>query len=224
MAGVDHILVAERVSKSYGKGPARVEALREASLAVAAGEFVAVMGPSGSGKSTLLHVLGLMTPADTGSVRIAGRPVTDRASQRTELRRDKIGFIFQRFNLIGVLSAADNIAISLRVRGIKPDGRIGRLLEQVGVAHVAGRRPAEMSIGEQQRVAVVRAVAHRPAILLADEPTGNLDSANAAGLLELLRNMNRDFGQTIVMITHSQQAADYADRIVHMKDGKLLDG
>jgi len=224
MPDSSHILVAEKVSKNYGIGPARVEALRPSDVSVREGEFLAVMGPSGSGKSTLLHVLGLMTPADGGSITIAGRLVTDSLAERTVFRREKIGFVFQRFNLIGVLSAADNIAISLRVRGIRPDERIRVLLEHVGVGHVADRRPGQMSIGEQQRVAVVRAIAHEPAILLADEPTGNLDSANAAGLLELLRKMNCQSGQTIVMITHSQEAANRADRIVHMKDGKLLDG
>jgi len=218
----DCILKASGLSKSFGTGHARVQALTDASLKVRRGEFLAVMGPSGSGKSTLLHVLGLMTPADSGTIELDGRPVPAGAADRTDIRRRQIGFVFQRFNLIAVLSAADNVAISLRVRGIRADGRIRQLMEQMGVSHVAGRRPAGMSAGEQQRVAVVRAIAHRPALLLADEPTGNLDSQNSAALLELFRQMNRRFEQTIVMITHSPEAAGYADRVVHMRDGKLV--
>ncbi len=215
------ILEARNLHKSYGAGTAAVHALRGVDFAVQEGEFLAVMGPSGSGKSTLLHVLGLMTPADEGEISICGH-IPDKQSTRTMLRREKIGFVFQRFNLLGVLSAAQNISISLKVRGVKPDGRGEELFEQMGVAHVADRRPAQMSIGEQQRVAVVRALAHRPALLMADEPTGNLDSANAESLLELFQQMNRDDGQTILMITHSPQAAAYADRVVHMKDGKIV--
>jgi putative ABC transport system ATP-binding protein len=188
------------------------------------GEFVAVMGPSGSGKSTLLHMLGLMTPPSRGQVCIDGVPVANCDAERTRLRRTQIGFVFQRFNLLTVLNAVDNIAISMKVRGLSPDGRIAELLERMDVAHVARRRPSKMSVGEQQRVAVARAMAHRPALLLADEPTGNLDSAGSERLLELLRHTNRDEGQTTVMITHSLEAARYADRVVSMKDGRLCDG
>ena len=220
----DYILIASGLSKSFGKGDARVAALRGTSLRVRRGEFLAVMGPSGSGKSTLLHLLGLMTPPDAGRIEIDGQLVNHSEAARSEIRRKHIGFVFQRFNLLGVLSAADNVAISLRVRGITPDGRIDELFEQVGVSHVAARKPAQMSIGEQQRVAVVRAIAHRPAILLADEPTGNLDSDNEEALLELFERTNRDAGQTIIMITHSPDVAGRADRVVHMADGVLLDG
>ena len=222
--GNQHILTADGLRKSFGKGQARVDALQEASLRVGRGEFLAVMGPSGSGKSTLLHVLGLMTPPDAGRIEIDGQVVNDSDATRGEIRRKRIGFVFQRFNLLGVLSAADNVAISLRVRGIKPDGRIDELFDQVGVSHVSARKPSQMSIGEQQRVAVVRAIAHQPAILLADEPTGNLDSANAAALLELFAKTNRDAGQTTIMITHSPEVAGYADRALHMTDGVLTDG
>ncbi len=216
------ILTASGLHKFYGATAARVHALRGVDLDVREGEFLAVMGASGSGKSTLLHVLGLMTPADEGKISICGQ-IPDKESTRTKLRREKIGFVFQRFNLLGVLSAAQNVSISLHVRGLKPDGRAEELFEQMGVAHVAARKPSQMSIGEQQRVAVVRALAHRPALLMADEPTGNLDSANAESLLELFQQMNRDDGQTILMITHSSEAARYADRVIHMKDGKLVD-
>ena len=215
-------LIARGLHKSLGKGRARLHVLRGLDLTVRRGEFLAVMGPSGCGKSTLLGVLGLITPPDEGTVTINGLAITDGEAARTTLRR-RIGFIFQRFNLLGVLSAADNVAISLRVRGLKTDGAAAELFEALGVAHVARRKPAEMSVGEQQRVAVVRAMAHRPDLLLADEPTGNLDSENAAGLLELFRQINHRRRQTIVMITHSAEAAGYADRVVHMKDGKILD-
>ncbi len=218
----DHILVARNVHKSFGRGRARVHVLRGASLAVRRGEFLAVMGESGCGKSTLLHVLGLLTPPDDGEVLIDGQVVPPRdRGVRTALRRSHIGFVFQRFNLLGVLSAADNVAVSLRVRGVSPDGRVSSLFEAMGIGHVAKRKPSEMSIGEQQRAAVVRALAHSPALLFADEPTGNLDSRSARRLLELLAKMNRQEGQTIVMITHSAEAAGYADRILGMKDGKI---
>ena len=223
MSNADDILVATSLHKSFGKGRARVHVLRGLDLTVGRGEFLAVMGPSGCGKSTLLHVLGLMTPPEAGEIHIAGQPSPSRPSERTALRRSQIGFVFQRFNLLGVLTATDNVAISLRVRGLRTDGRVRELFEALGVSHVAGRKPSQMSMGEQQRVAVVRALAHRPALLLADEPTGNLDSENSSALLDIFREMNSRQGQTIVMITHSAQAADRADRIVHMKDGILRD-
>ena len=217
------ILQARGLHKSYGRGDSRVHVLRGLDLAVRAGEFLAVMGPSGCGKTTLLHVLGLMTPDDAGELIFAGRAIGPGESLRNELRRTRIGFVFQRFNLIGVLSAADNIALSLRVRGMDASApRILALLDSLGVGHVARRKPSAMSIGEQQRVAVARAMAHRPAVLLADEPTGNLDSAAAEGLLDLLTAVNRRDGQTVVMITHSADAAAKAHRVVKMKDGKLL--
>ncbi|MFW6133055.1 MAG: ABC transporter ATP-binding protein [Planctomycetota bacterium] len=224
MSNGQTILEARSLAKSYGSGRARVEVLRGLDLSVRRGEFLAVMGPSGCGKSTLLHVLGLITPPDAGRVAIDGAPAPTGEAARTALRRSHLGFVFQRFNLIGVLKARDNVAIALRLRGAKLDGHVHRLFEWMGVAHVAGRRPGEMSIGEQQRVAVVRALAHRPAIILADEPTGNLDSTNAEALLNLLGTLNRQQGQTIVMITHSAAAADHAGRVVSMQDGRILDG
>ena len=223
MAGSDdHILSAVGLDKSFGKGAARVHVLRGLSLAVRRGEFLAVMGPSGCGKSTLLHVLGLMTPADAGAMSVEGRKVTNSGRQRNILRRKVFGFVFQRFNLLGALSAGDNVDISLRVRGMKPEGYTRELFETMGVAGVASRKPSKMSIGEQQRVAVVRALAHRPAVVLADEPTGNLDSANSQALLGLFRQINRENRQTIVMITHSHEAAAAADRVVLMKDGRII--
>jgi len=216
------ILVAEGLYKGYGRGPARVEVLRGLGLAVRRGEFLAVMGPSGCGKSTLLHLMGLMDSPDSGRIVLQGQDVNGSAARRTMLRRRSIGFVFQRFNLLGELSAADNVRISLRVRALADDGRAAELFEKLGIAHVRRRKPGQMSIGEQQRVAVVRALAHRPALLLADEPTGNLDSANSRILLEHLRQINRQDAQTIVMITHSAEAAGFADRVIHMKDGQIV--
>ena len=223
MPADDYILTAEGLEKSYGRGPTRVDVLRGLTLRVRRGEFLAVMGPSGCGKTTLLHVLGLILPADGGRVRIDGRDAPRGEAARSALRRTQLGFVFQRFNLLNVLSAYDNVAISLRVRGLPVDGRVAELFERMGVAQAVRRRPGRLSIGEQQRVAVVRALAHRPAIVLADEPTGNLDSENSRALLDLLREQNRRDGQTIVMITHSAAAAEAADRVVRMNDGLLLD-
>ncbi|MFP3937364.1 MAG: ABC transporter ATP-binding protein [Phycisphaerae bacterium] len=223
MEHLQDILIASGVHKSFGKGRSRVHVLRGLDLRVKRGEFLAVMGPSGCGKSTLLHVIGLMTSADDGKLVLDGRAVGKSESERTRLRRTHIGFVFQRFNLISVLSARDNAVISMRVRGLDADGCIDDLLASMGISHVAGRKPGEMSIGEQQRVAVVRALAHNPALLLMDEPTGNLDSENSRSLLELFRTINHQRGQTLVMITHSADAASAADRVVHMKDGRIVD-
>ncbi len=218
-----NILAARGLHKTLGRGDAAVHVLRGLDLTVRRGEFLAVMGPSGCGKSTLLHVLGLITPADAGELEIDGQPAPTSESARTRVRRTSLGFIFQRFNLLNVLTAADNVNVSLRIRGIRPDGRTGELLDQLGVGHLARRKPERMSIGEQQRVAVARAMAHRPALLLADEPTGSLDSDNSDALLGILREANRRSGQTIVMITHSADAAARADRVVRMGDGRILD-
>ncbi len=220
------ILVGAGLRKSFGRGDRRVEVLHGLDLQVRRGEFVAVMGPSGCGKSTLLHLLGLMTPPDAGQIQILGQDVPPRGSMRTQLRRRAIGFVFQRFNLLGVLSARDNIHLSLRVRGLANAAthkHVETLFETMNISHVAARKPGEMSIGEQQRVAVVRALAHQPALLLADEPTGNLDSENGGALLELFQAVHERDGQTIVMITHSAEAARYADRTLHMRDGRLTD-
>ena len=222
--GNDNILLAQGLEKSYGAGPARVHVLRRLNLAVRRGEFLAVMGPSGCGKSTLLHILGLVTPPDAGTVELCGRAVPKRGGVLQQMRRRNVGLVFQRFNLLGVLTAEQNISISLRVRGLARDAaRVRRLFQDMGVDHVMHRKPGQMSIGEQQRVAVVRALAHEPDVLLADEPTGNLDTANAGRLLDLFRKLHDDHSQTILMITHSAEAASVAERIVHMKDGTLYD-
>jgi putative ABC transport system ATP-binding protein len=224
MSDEENILVARGLEKSYGSGPARVHVLRGLDLTVRRGEFLAVMGPSGCGKSTLLHVLGLVTPPDAGALELCGRAVPRGGGELQQMRRRNIGMVFQRFNLLGVLTAEHNVAISLRVRGLAGvDGRVRRLFEEMGVEHVMRRKPGAMSIGEQQRVAVVRALAHEPDLLLADEPTGNLDSDNADRLLALFAELHRDRQQTIIMITHSAEAASVARRVVHMRDGKLID-
>jgi putative ABC transport system ATP-binding protein len=223
MTETSDILVARGLHKYYGKGPSRTHVLRGLDLSVRRGEFLAVMGPSGCGKSTLLHILGLMTQCDEGQIQLNGHPLPPDQSARTLLRRTQIGFVFQRFNLLGVLNAIDNVSISLRVRGLGDDGRTRELFERLRITHVMRRKPGQMSIGEQQRVAVVRALAHRPALLLADEPTGNLDSANSRELLETFRETNRQEHQTIVMITHSAEASSCADRVLQMKDGRILD-
>jgi putative ABC transport system ATP-binding protein len=220
----DNILTAEGIDKAYGRGELRQEVLRGLSLSVGRGEFVAVMGPSGCGKSTLLHILGLMSRPDAGEVCINGRAVGQGDAARNAVRRRDIGFVFQRFNLLGVLSAADNVRMSLKVRGLgREDEAIAELFDLLGVSKVARRKPGQMSIGEQQRVAVARALAHRPGLLLADEPTGNLDVASSEDLLELLGQINRDRGQTILMITHSREAAARADRILRMEHGHLTE-
>lgn len=223
MSDNDYILRASGLHKSFGSGQAREHVLRGLDLRVRRGEFLAVMGPSGCGKSTLLHLMGLMSGPDEGTVVIDGIDTTGLGETgRAELRKRKIGFVFQRFNLLTVLSGYDNIALSLRIRGMDT-GRTGELLEAMGVKAVARKKPSQMSIGQQQRLAVARAIAHKPDILLADEPTGSLDSENAAALLELLTRANRQDGQTIVMITHSDAVTAAAGRVVHMKDGRITD-
>jgi putative ABC transport system ATP-binding protein len=217
------ILTVDNLFKSYGRGPARVEVLHGLGLSVRQGEFLAVMGPSGCGKSTLLHLLGLMDTPDRGRIVFQGQDANASAQRRMMLRRRSIGFVFQRFNLLGELGAADNVRLSLRVRALTDDGRADELFDKLGVAHVKRRKPGQMSIGEQQRVAVVRALAHRPVLLLADEPTGNLDSRNSQVLLDHFRAINRADGQTIVMITHSAEAAACADRTIRMKDGQIVE-
>lgn len=221
----DVILAARGLTRSFGKAPACVQVLHGVDLAVRAGEFLAVTGPSGCGKSTLLHILGLMDRPDAGELTLAGETLAPGPEARRErARREEIGFVFQRFNLLNVLSAEDNIAISNQVRRQRMDKReIRELLESMGIGTLARRKPTQMSIGEQQRVAIARAVAHRPALLLADEPTGSLDSDSAQRVMELLIRANRTQNQTIVMITHSSAVAAAADRVLRMRDGRLHD-
>jgi len=219
-----HILEARDIHKSFGMGSAREHVLRGVNLYVGKGEFLAVMGPSGCGKSTLLHLLGLMDGPDSGNIIIDGQDTSGMDEQSlARIRRKKIGFVFQRFNLLNVLNGYDNIALSLRIRGLDTDG-IDELLASMGIAEVARKNPEKLSMGQQQRLAVARAIAHKPDILLADEPTGSLDSANARIVLDLFKRANQYDGLTVVMITHSPAVASVADRVVYMKDGKIIDG
>ena len=219
------IIQVENVTKVYRIGKVDVSALRGVSFSVEKGEFVSIVGPSGSGKSTLFYILGGLTRATSGRVVIDGADfaqLTD--AQRTSMRKQKIGFVFQKFNLLPTLSAKGNIEIAREIAG--NGGMDQALFDRVtGMLGIAGRldhRPAEMSGGEQQRVALARALVNGPAIVLADEPTGNLDSQNSEIVLKMLRDANQEFGQTVLMITHNPQAAEIGDRIIHMRDGSIV--
>ncbi len=218
------ILEARDLRHVYTDAGAPCAVLHGVDLSVRRGEFVIVMGPSGCGKSTLLHILGLMMRPTAGRLRIDGQDVQRlSAAQRTRLRRAVLGFVFQRFNLLPVLSARGNVELALRLRGARLDGPAAAALRDVGLEGAMGRKPRGLSVGEQQRVAIARAVAGRPRLLLADEPTGALDSANAAALLDLLRRLHGAHGLTTVMITHNEHLAGHADRVLHMIDGRLCD-
>jgi putative ABC transport system ATP-binding protein len=202
-----------------------VPALRGISFSVQKGEFVTVVGPSGSGKSTLFYLLGGLTRADSGSVTIDGVDFASLSdAERTRLRKSKIGFVFQKFNLLPTLTAQGNIDIAADIAGLgAPDSTyLNKITELLGIAGRLNHRPNELSGGEQQRVALARALINRPAIVLADEPTGNLDSKNSAIVLNMLRQSNKELGQTVMMITHNPEAAEYGDRIVHMRDGQIV--
>jgi putative ABC transport system ATP-binding protein len=194
-------------------------------LQVQRGEFVVIMGPSGCGKTTLLNILGLMlAPTRAGCFRLAGQDMLGlNDAARTRLRREAIGFVFQRFNLLPTISARRNVALPLRLRGVAADGQVERLMAAIGLTEHAHKKPGQLSMGQQQRVALARAVVGSPALLLADEPTGNLDSANAVAVLELLSDFHRRLGQTVVMITHNEQLAVAADRVLRMRDGRFVD-
>jgi putative ABC transport system ATP-binding protein len=213
--------------KVYQTGKVSVPALRGVNLEVPKGEFLAIVGPSGSGKSTLFHIVGGLTPPTAGEVIVGGKDVSRVGdSGRTELRRKLVSFVFQKFNLLPNLTARDNIRTAIFIAGGKTssfDAEFANILELLGISARLDHKPNEMSGGEQQRVAIARALATAPAILLADEPTGNLDTANSTAVLELLRDLNRRLGQTILMITHNLEAAAYADRIVHMRDGEIVE-
>jgi len=190
------------------------------------GEFVAIMGPSGCGKSTLLHVLGGLAQATRGSVLLDGNDLSNmQDAERTQIRRCKVGFVFQRFNLLPTLDVRGNIRLAQHIYGNEFDPhRFEMTTNVLGLSHRLHHRPSELSGGEQQRVAIARAIINEPKILLADEPTGNLDTANSDAVLALLRQLHRDLGQTIMMITHNPEAAAYAGRVIHMRDGLIVDG
>ena len=221
------MIEAENVRKTYRIGKVDVQALRGVSLQVGKGEFVTIVGPSGSGKSTLFYILGGLTHADSGRVIIDGVDFTALSdADRTRLRRSKIGFVFQKFNLLPTLTAEGNIEIARDISG-HHDGagdreRIERVTALLGIHKRLEHRPAEMSGGEQQRVALARALINQPAIVLADEPTGNLDSENSEIVLNMLRQSNKELGQTVLMITHNPEAATYGDRVIHMRDGSIV--
>ena len=220
------MIQAENVRKTYRIGKVDVPALRGVSLEVEPGEFVSIVGPSGSGKSTLFYILGGLTHADTGRVSIDGVDFTALSdAARTRVRKQKIGFVFQKFNLLPTLSAQGNIDIARDIAGLAANhdqAYIDRITGLLGMDKRLDHRPSEMSGGEQQRVALARALANKPAIILADEPTGNLDSENSAIVLNMLRQSNKELGQTVLMITHNPEAAEYGDRIIHMRDGAIV--
>ncbi len=221
------IIQAEGLTKIYGSGDTAVTALAAVNLSAAAGEFVAVMGPSGCGKSTLLHLLGGLDRPTSGHVLIAGHNLSDLNDDRlTELRRRKIGFVFQFFNLIPVLSAVENAALPVTLDGrplAEAKTRAAEWLTRFGMGDRLQNRPDQLSGGQQQRVAVVRALIAEPELILADEPTGNLDTRAGDEIAGLLRDVSKQFGRTIIMVTHDPRIAAYADRIIFLKDGKLVD-
>lgn len=213
------------VTKSYGEGEATAYAMRGVDLEIMRGEFVAIMGPSGSGKSTAMNIIGCLDTPSQGQYLFEGIDVgTLSRDQRALLRRNYIGFIFQGFNLLGKTSAVENVELPLLYRGFPSDVRRAKALEalkSVGLEHVAHHTPGELSGGQQQRVAIARAIVTDPLILLADEPTGNLDSAKSIEVMELLRSFNRDKGITIIMVTHEDDMAAYSERTIHFRDGLI---
>ncbi len=216
---------AKDLRKTYHVGKIEVEALRGISFSVKKGEFVSVVGPSGSGKSTLFYLLGGLTRADGGSVILDGEELAALSdAERTRLRKRKIGFVFQKFNLLPTLDARSNILIAQEIsgNGDRDPAHFNRITELLGLTKRLGHRPAELSGGEQQRVALARALINKPAVVLADEPTGNLDSKNSEIVLGMLRRSNQELGQTVLMITHNPEAAKFGDRIIHMRDGQIV--
>jgi putative ABC transport system ATP-binding protein len=218
-------VAARDVLRRYGEGDCAVDALRGVSLAVPSGQFAAIMGPSGSGKSTLMHILAGLDQPTAGAVEIGGQEITTMGDKElTLLRRKQIGFVFQAFNLVPTLTAEENIVLPLAIAGRKTESSwVDAVIERVGLGDRRHHRPAELSGGQQQRVAVARALASEPTVLFADEPTGNLDSRSGAEVLELLGEAAREYGQTIVMVTHDPRAAAGADRVIHLADGEIAE-
>ncbi len=217
------IVTAVDLRRRYGEGGAAVDALAGVTVSFDRGRFAAIMGPSGSGKSTLMHLLAGLDRPTSGTVVLAGTDLGGLDdSDLTELRRDKLGFIFQFFNLLPVLTAEENITLPLTIAGRKPDPEwLEQVIEAVGLGDRRTHRPAELSGGQQQRVAVARALVSKPAVVFADEPTGNLDSKASDEVLKLLRQAVDDFGQTVVMVTHEAHAAEFADRLITLDDGRV---
>ena len=222
----DPIIEVNGLTKVFHMGGVDVPALRGVSLQVYPGEFLAILGPSGSGKSTLFHVIGGLTPPTEGEVKVAGSDLTAMTDAgRTKLRKEVVGFVFQRFNLLPTLTAEENIAIAQHIAGRdRQDQAFQETIRMLGIEHRLHHKPYALSGGEQQRVAIARAIVNSPQILLADEPTGNLDTANSETILSILKELNQRLGQTILMITHNPAAAaGYAGRTIHMRDGKIVD-
>jgi len=218
------IISIRELRKIYRLGEVEVPALRGVDLDVQRGEFVSIVGPSGSGKSTLFHIVGGLTPPTSGSIHIAGRDLLGMSdTERTELRKTSVGFVFQKYNLLPTLTARDNIEIARDIakKNGPLDPSFTEVLKLLGIAGRLDHKPRALSGGEQQRVAIARAIVNQPAILLADEPTGNLDTENSTAVLGLLRGLNERLGQTILMITHNPEAAAYGHRIVRMRDGRI---
>jgi putative ABC transport system ATP-binding protein len=218
------IVSATDLTRRYGEGEAAVVAVDDVTVGFPRGAFTAIMGASGSGKSTLMHCLAGLDKPTSGAVVIDGVELGSlNDSKLTELRRDKVGFVFQAFNLLPVLTAEENLVLPLTLAGRRPDGEwVEQLINTVGLGDRRTHRPAELSGGQQQRVAVARAFVHRPAVVFADEPTGNLDSKSSAEVLTLLRRAVDDFGQTVVMVTHDPDAAAVADRLIELADGRIV--
>jgi putative ABC transport system ATP-binding protein len=221
---MDSIVSATDVRRRYGEGDAAVNALAGVTVGFERGRFSAIMGPSGSGKSTLMHILAGLDRPTSGTVTLDGVEITSLDdADLTKLRRDKLGFVFQFFNLIPVLTAEENVVLPLSIAGQKPDAEwLERLIDTVGLSDRRTHRPAELSGGQQQRVAVARALASKPAVVFADEPTGNLDSKSSEEVLGLLRHSVDELGQTVVMVTHDPEAASYADRLLVLRDGLVV--
>ncbi len=219
------VVSAIEVTRRYGEGEAAVDALQGVSLDVQPGELVAVMGASGSGKSTLMHLLAALDKPTGGSIKIAGEDVSALSDRDvTLLRRRHIGFVFQFFNLLPMLTAEENVALPLSIAGEKPDPAFfENLLERVGLTDRRKHRPSELSGGQQQRVAIARALVSKPTVVFADEPTGNLDSKTGHGILELLRLSAEELGQTMMMVTHDAHAAEIADRVLFLADGRIVE-
>jgi putative ABC transport system ATP-binding protein len=224
LARMDSIVTAKDVRRRYGEGAAAVDALAGVSVDFERGRYSAIMGPSGSGKSTLMHILAGLDRPTGGSVVLDGVEITALDDgDLTRLRRDKLGFIFQFFNLLPVLTAEENIVLPLSIAGEKPDREwLARLVDTVGLSDRLTHRPAELSGGQQQRVAVARALVSKPAVVFADEPTGNLDSKSSEEVLRMLRQSVDELGQTVVMVTHDPEAAAYADRLIVLRDGLIV--
>ena len=216
------VLEVENVSKTYNPGRVSVEAVQGISLSIEEGEHLSIVGPSGCGKSTLLYLLGALITPTAGRVIINGTATEDlKDSALTRLRRESIGFVFQQFNLVPTLTARENLRIALRLRGMDAEEEIRLCLESVGLKDKMDRRPRELSVGEQQRVSIARALVCDPSVILADEPTGSLDSRTSAGIIDLFMRLNRENGRTLVIVTHNAEIANSAGRLLHMIDGQI---